>query len=172
MTTYLEQLSLEDAITVLRILSEEHHELAGRIEVLAKAQIIDINEDYYEQKVYQALIGIDVEQMWSRSFVTMRSRYSQPSKVAHELIEEALKPYADLLSKYRKLSMYTEVSKIGRGIVKGVLRFVREGQTEFKEWAPDDALEWLGGLLVDWELECKEESERTCIEHVNKLFWE
>lgn len=43
MLKYLEQLSPEEAKTVLRLLSQENRELAGRIEEQAKAQISDVD---------------------------------------------------------------------------------------------------------------------------------
>lgn len=172
MSTYLEQLSPEEAMTVLRHLAKEDREMAIRIERLAKAVISDVEEAGITDDVYQALISIDIEGLWNRPSGSKRFRYKEPVEAAYEMVEEALQPFGDLLKKYRKLAMYSEVKIVGLGIAKGILKFTSDGQTEFKQWAPDDALEWLGGMLIDWERECANISEEECIREIKKLIGE
>ncbi|TNJ67246.1 hypothetical protein FE784_06810 [Paenibacillus hemerocallicola] len=110
--------------------------------------------------------------MWDRPSGSTRFRYKEPVEAAYELVEEVLKPFAAQLNKYRKLGMLVQTKKVGLGLAKGIIKFSRESETEFREFAPDDALEWLGGLVMEWETECTDEIEKQCIRDIKKLFHE
>lgn len=169
MSKYLEQLSPEEAKSLLRLLSKENSKLAARIEELAKAKISDVDAYNVADDVYRVLVSIDVEDLWNRPNGSNRFRYVEPVEAAYEMVEEALEPFAEQLKKYRKLAMYQEMKRVGLGIANGILKFTKEGHTEFKEWAPDDAMEWLGGLLMEWEKGCTDENEKECIREMNQL---
>ncbi|WP_027415001.1 hypothetical protein [Aneurinibacillus terranovensis] len=128
-----------------------------------------MNEDNVADDVYRALISIGVEGLWNRPSGSKCFCYVELVEATYEMVEEALEPFAEQLWKYRKLAMFSEMKKAGPGLAKGILKFTSEGQTEFKEWAPDDALEWLGGLLMEWEKECKDVSEKECIREINQF---
>jgi hypothetical protein len=165
---YLKQLSPEEAKTVLLLLAKESRELASQIGKMAKAIISDVDDDEVADEVYWELTNIDVEALWNRSG-SSRFGYVEPVEAAYEMVEEVLEPFAEQLKKYRKLDMFTEVNKMGLGLAKGILKFTKEGQTEFKEWAQDDPLDWLDGLLMEWEKECKDVSEKECIREIHQL---
>lgn len=172
MSKFLEQLSPEEAKTVLRLLSKENREWAQRIEELAEAQIRVADEDKVASDVYRALIDIDIDDLWDRPSGSERFRYAEPAVAAYEMVEEALEPFAEQLKRYRNLAMFADAKKMGRGLAKGILKFSSEGQTEFKEYAPYDASEWLDGLLTDWQNECRNANEKECICAITELLEE
>jgi hypothetical protein len=168
MSTFLEQLSPEEAKSILRILSAEDPNIANRIHKLAKKRLSKVDEKEVENEVYRKLLSLQVEDIVSRSG-SKRFGYVEPVEAAYEVVEEALEPFANQLMKYRKLAMFPEMSKVGMGLAKGIIKFTKAGKTEFKEWAPDDAIEWLHGLLIEWEKDCKDSHEKDFIYRINQL---
>src|SRR4030042_779796 len=61
----------------------------------------------------------------------------------------------DELKRYQELSMDEEAKLYCMGILKGIYRFEKESESEFKGWATDAPREYFGSILSDWKKECK-----------------
>lgn len=134
MSKYMEQLNPEQAKEVLRILCKGEAKLASRVEELARDLIIsEIQEKDIASQVYGALEHIDVRDLKYRSGKT-RFGYFEPVEAAYEMMEDALKPFAEAIHKLRNLDLLLEVKNAGLGLTKGVIKFSKESRSEFSEW--------------------------------------
>jgi hypothetical protein len=60
---------------------------------LAKTKISGIDEESISEAVYQALIGVDMEAIYTRPPESKRFRYMEPVEAVYEVVEETLAPF-------------------------------------------------------------------------------
>ncbi len=144
----------DDAFVILQTLAKEDKELAKRIEQLALEYLSNVDVESVADEVYSELDCIDVEELWDRSGST-RDGYVDPGEMAWEMFEEALQPFIDEMKKHQKLSMPYEAKYQCMGILKGIYRFYKESNSEFKDWAVDAPGEYFGTVLDEWRGSCE-----------------
>ena len=124
----LDEISAEDALTILRLLAKEDPKLANRIEQIAIEYLSDVDIEDLASQVYFDLDSIEVEEVWDRSGRT-RNGYVEPTEMAFQMFEDALDPFIEEMKKYQKLSMFAEAKEYCIGILKGICRFENETRT-------------------------------------------
>ena len=107
----IDQLSLHDAIAVLKTLADSDAQLAGRIAEIATEQLMGIDPDDVAAEVLQELDFLEVEDVWHQAGAS-RDGYRETDEIADEMIGNALEPYREDLGRYQKLDMLEEATYI------------------------------------------------------------
>ncbi len=85
----IDQLSLHDAIAVLKTLADSDAQLAGRIAEIATEQLMGIDPDDVAAEVLYELDFLKVEDVWNQAGAS-RDGYRDTDEVADEMIINAL----------------------------------------------------------------------------------
>ena len=145
----IDQLSLHDAIAVLKTLADSDPQLAGRIAEIAMEQLRGIDPDDVAAAVLQDLDFLEVEDVWDQAGAS-RDGYRETDEVADEMIDNALEPYREDLTRYQRLNMLEEATYICMGIISGLYLFEHESSSEFKDWAVDLSVIYAEDTLKKW----------------------
>lgn len=158
----IQQISPQEALSILKILAEEDETIAVKIEqifrenILIDSTIEDIDE--IAESVCRDLEFIDVEDVWDNSGST-RDGYVDPDEYACSLYEDTLQEYLDELKRQKDLSTKDEVKYYCMGILKGIYLFETESSSEFKDWASDVGKENFFSILNDWKKDCQNKED-------------
>jgi hypothetical protein len=140
-------------------------------EIVLKAvdeELRRVDADEVAKKVFYGLNALDVDELYEHSGKTHYG-YEEPSDVAYEMAEGAIAPFVRDIEKYRKLGMKAAEKETCRGVVRGLLLYDEKGDSEFKDWIPDAAVEFADDIvqtygeyntaadLADIQSECGEE---------------
>ncbi len=145
----IDQLSLHDAIAVLKTLADSDAQLAGRIAEIATEQLMGIDPDDVAAEVLYELDFLEVEDVWDQAGAS-RDGYRDTDEVADEMISSALESHMEELSRYQRLNMLEEATYICMGIISGLYLFDCESSSEFKDWAGDLSESHAEGTLRQW----------------------
>ncbi|MCL0074030.1 hypothetical protein M1O17_03950 [Dehalococcoidia bacterium] len=154
----LNKVSPEQALAILKRLAEKNSDIAEQIEVEGKQLLKEVDPEEICEDVYSALDGIEVEELWDRSG-SDRYGYSSPEDMALEMIEEELEPHNEEVRRYLELGMTKEAKLCCMGVLKGLYRYVKESESEFKDWAVDIPEECFGDLLTQWKTRAKNKDD-------------
>ena len=127
--------------------------------------MIEVDVDEVAESVLQDLSMIRVEDLWDRAGPSSRG-YSSPDEMAAEMFEEAIEPRQQEVEKYQRLGMREACMLYAMGTLKGIYRFEKEGEREFKEWARDMPAEFFGFLLEGWRRNSAEENRKRMNESI------
>lgn len=145
----IDQLSLHDAIAVLKTLADSDAQLAERIAEIATEQLREIDPEDIAAEVFLALDLLEVEDVWDQAGAS-RNGYRGTDEVADEMIEDALEPYREELRRYQRLNMLEEAMCVCMGIISGLYMFENESSSEFKDWAVDIPVSHAMNTLKEW----------------------
>jgi len=166
----LDEITPEDALAILNILSTEDEAIAGMIERIAMEYLKGVDIDEIAGSVFFDLDSLAVEDVWDHSGRT-RDGYVDPGDMAWQMFEDALEPYMDELKKYLELSMHADAKNYCKGILKGIYRYDKESNSEFKDWATDAPGENFEFVLNEWEKSCKDKRDVKDVEdYIKKHF--
>jgi len=154
----LDKINPDVAFAILEILAREDTSIAKRIEKIAMEQLREIDVDDIASQLYFELDSIPVEDVWENSGST-RYGYVEPTELAWEMFEEALEPFLEELKKYQGLSMDVEVKKCCMGILKGIYKFEKESNSEYKDWAVDAPKDFFRSVQSDWKKSSKNKKD-------------
>ena len=158
----LQQISPQEALSILKILAEEDQTIAVRIEQIFRENILidSTKEDIDEiaDSVCSYLEFIDVEDVWHNSGST-RDGYVDPHEYAWSLYEDRLQEYLDELKRHKDMSTINEVKYYCMGILKGIYLFETESSSEFKDWAADAGMDNFFSILDDWKKDCQNKED-------------
>lgn len=132
----IDQLSPDDALSILKTLADADEQIARRIAEIAVDYLSKVDLEKEAGVLYDELNLLEVEEVWDRAGST-RHGYVEPHEAAYEMVEEVIEPYLEQLKKYHKLGMNTEANRMCMGLLLGLYEFERESTSEFKNWAPD-----------------------------------
>jgi len=146
---FLENITVDDALRILKSLAEEDKQIAGRIEQIGREYLAEIDLEDITSDVYEELDCLCIEDVWNQSGRT-RYGYVDPYEKSSEVFEETFEPFIEELEKYRKLSMNAEATTYCKGILKGIYQYEKESSSEFKDWAVDAPRENFRSILTDF----------------------
>ncbi len=158
MKNFLDEISPNDALQVLRKLCDVDPDLRQRIQCEALKLLSNGDADKIADEVYCELDGIDVEELWDRSGPS-RHGYSSPEEMAVEMLEELLQRYIDRVKKYHEIGMAQQSREYCMGVLQGIYEFDHRSKSQFKEWAMDVPSECFGALLSDWRRGCSQKDD-------------
>lgn len=144
----------EDALRILRNLCASDPAVRKCLLAEAERVLADVDVDEVAESVLFDLDAISVEDLWDRSGAS-RHGYSSPDEMAAQMFEEALHPHEEEIKKYQKLSMSDQCMHYVMGTLKGIYRFEKEAESEFKDWATDVPAETFGFLLDEWRKDAR-----------------
>jgi hypothetical protein len=142
-------LSQESAIRMLIDLCEDQ-EVAERISKMVKLSLPDVDVEEIADDVFDALNSIEVEELWDNSGET-RYGYNEPTEVAFEMLEDALRDFTEKMAQYKNLDMKKEEKKYCKGLISGLVKYASKGSNEFADWVPDDPYIIIENILYDWK---------------------
>lgn len=148
-TDILHVITPEQAAIVLKQLVATAPELRRTARRLALKLIGDVDVEGVEEGVYWDLDSIAVEEVWDRSG-RKRGGYVDPGKAAWQVFEEALTPSLDSLRRFQRLGLMPQAKRQCMGILKGIWRFEKESDSEFKGWAVDAPGEFFASTYREW----------------------
>jgi hypothetical protein len=146
----IDQLSPEDALSVLRTLAGDSEQIAGRIAEIAIDYLSEVDPEEEAGVLYDELDHLEVEEVWDRAGST-RHGYVEPHEAAYEMVGEVFEPYLEQLKKYHKLGMNTEANRLCMGLLLGLYEFERDSTSEFKNWAPEASSEFAWEVVEVWK---------------------
>ena len=144
----------EQALSVLKILIAEDNSLAKRIQQIIHQLIGNIDIEEIAELIYSALDFIEVEELWDRTGPSSFG-YETPEDVVIEMFEETLNPFIKQLQQYHASSMFNEEKSYCMGILWGLYRFDKEVDSKFREWAEDVAGIMFNNILEEWQQRCQ-----------------
>ena len=147
---FIEALDRGSAISILVELCRDD-DLAKRISAMAKASLSNFDSEAIADKVFKRLNSIQVEDLWDNSGKTRYGGYIDPTELAFEMIENGLRPFILDMKQLKSLNMMNEEKECCKGILVGLLRYAKEGNNEFRDWAPDDPYTIADNIVYDWK---------------------
>jgi hypothetical protein len=149
MLDLIKKLTAEQALEVVKRLSEKGGEIGEAVLAEAKSLLMGVDVDETADEVFCVLDSIDVQDCWARSG---RSRYgyTEPGEAAVELVEEELQPFYDQAKRYQELGMAEQETTYSMGVILGIYRYEHESKSEFRKWCEDVPIECAGYLLDKW----------------------
>lgn len=148
--TVIEQLTLVEAVAILKALAASDEQLANRIAELGLAYLDPVDTGAVAAGLYEDLEALEVEDVWNRSGKT-RYGYVETSEAAYQMIEEVIDPYLKQIKKYQTLGLAAEACKLCMGLLLGLYQFERESQSKFKDWATDAPGEFAASVIAAWQ---------------------
>ncbi|MAF76045.1 MAG: hypothetical protein CMF17_09370 [Idiomarinaceae bacterium] len=145
----INNLSPQEALTLLKNLAENDPQLAKRIAQMAHEHIREVDSQDVAADVYSDLDALQVEDVWDQAGST-RHGYVETQEVADEMIHNVLAPYTGDLERYKMLNMPQEALAVCMGILEGLYLFETESTNEFKDWAVDIPQSYADTTLQLW----------------------
>ncbi len=143
----LDQLTADEAATVLRLLLENRPDLKKDVEALAKSVIGDVSVEDVADAVEDEVRSLDLEDLNSRAGSHAHG-YVEPSEAAWELVEEAVAPFLDDIKRRAESGQFDAALATCAGVVLGLYRRRDNDREEFLGWAPDSPDEMAGEAVV------------------------
>jgi hypothetical protein len=145
----IDNLSPEDALTILRQLAARDEKLAGEIAALARNHLSKVDMDKVARTLRHQLELLEPEDVWERAGMT-RYGYVDDSEAAFELLQELLEPHLDEVRRRQKAGLYLEAEQICMGLMLAFYEFEYEWTSEFKDWVVDLSLEYACDIARLW----------------------
>ena len=133
MNDVIKKLTAEQALEVVKRLSEKGGEIGEAVLAEARNLLTAVNVDETADEVFFVLDSIDVQDCWDRSGKS-RYGYTEPSEAAVELVEEELQPFYDQAARYQELGMTGARNDLLYGSDFRNYRYEHESKSEFREW--------------------------------------
>ena len=150
MKSFLQSLNSEEASQVLKTLLDDNPELMKKAYDIAKKAVGDVDADTIMDEVYYELDALEVEDLYSHSGKT-RYGYVDPHDKAWEMFEEAVSPFVDEMKKNQKRDLPATAKSHCIGIIKGLLRYGEESNSDFKDWITDAAGDYVTTVVEEWK---------------------
>lgn len=152
---FLTYLSADDALAILRLLARDEA-VASRIrevtETYLKCNAPHVSKDVetIAGDVRRELEGLEVEEVWDRAGRTSAG-YVEPSEVADEMIQRALDPFLEQVTRYQRLGMSLEGMYVCMALLQGLYEFEHNSNSQFKDWATDLPSAYAEIALERWQ---------------------
>ena len=90
MAKLLEQISGEEALKILRLLSAQDQDIENRIEELAENILKNVDLEEISEEVFFNLDNFDVHDLWDQSGARSDGGYISTEEMAYEMIENEI----------------------------------------------------------------------------------
>ncbi|MBT8366921.1 MAG: hypothetical protein KJP23_19705 [Deltaproteobacteria bacterium] len=151
MAKLLEQISGEEALNILRLLSAQDQNIENRIEELAKNILKDVDLEEVSEEVFFDLDIIDVHDLWDQSGARSNGEYTSTEEMAYEMIENEIKPHINNFIRLHKSGLKSASISYCMGLLKGIYLYSNESSSEFKDWTADIPEEFFRQILEEWK---------------------
>jgi hypothetical protein len=150
MKNFLQSLNADERSQVLMAILANDPALVKKAYAIAMEIVGDTNVDEISDDVYHALNSLDVDDLYDSSGAT-RHGYVDPSDRAWEMFEEALYPFIADMKKNQQRSLPFEAKIHCIGIIKGLLKYEKESNSDLSEWVPDAPGESIINVVDEWK---------------------
>lgn len=164
MTNILDVLNAEELRSTLKIVCKDSN-IAKKIEFVANENFCKIDIEEIANDVFDALDFLDVEDLWKNSGAQVGGGYEDPGDMACQMVEDALEPFDKRLSEYAELGLHNEAKLYCMGILKGIIQYTKNSESEFKNWATDCPEICFENILNEWKKSC---NSMTYIEEMDR----
>jgi hypothetical protein len=168
-TDILNVITPDQAVSVLKELAATDPEIRKKARAIARKLVSDVDVEEIAEEVFCELDSIAVEQVWDRSG-SKRDGYVDSGDAAWQLFEEALTPFLDSLRRCQRLGLTAQAMHHGMGILKGIYRFEKESDSEFKSWAVDAPGEYFASTYREWRKGTTSRQEVAAVRRFVKTF--
>jgi hypothetical protein len=114
-------------------------ELREQAEALAGRRLVDADRSAVADDVESSLRYHDVDELNGRAGYQSDRGYVGPGEAADEILDEALQPFLDDLTRRRELGMTTATTELAMGILCGLYACREAGSESLLEYSPDYA---------------------------------
>lgn len=146
----VDDLESAEAFEVLRRLARTPGAVGKAVRDEIRAIVSQIDMEGVAAEVYYALEDLAVEDLWDRSGRSVHG-YRHPPEEAWTMIEEVIQPYIARIEQYRRWGMNEQARDYCVQVLEGIFQYDRDADTEFKNWAPDDAGEAAAWVWDSWK---------------------
>ena len=150
MKSFIQNLSSDEASQVLKTLLDDNPELMKKAYEIALKTADDVDIDSIMDDVCSELDSLDVDDLYCHSGKT-RYGYVEPTEKAWEMFEDALLPFIDEMKKSQQRALPVAAKSHCIGIIKGLLLFEEESNSDFKDWVPDAPGECIDTVVKEWK---------------------
>ena len=150
MKKFLQSLNSDEASQVLKTLLDDNPELIKKAYDIAIKAVGDVDADTIMDEVYYELNALDVDDLYSHSGRT-RHGYVDIHDKAWEMFEEALSPFIGEMVNKQRRGLPAAAKTYCIGIIKGLWKYEEESNSDFKDWVPDAAGDYVSTVLEDWK---------------------
>jgi len=150
MKSFLQSLNATETSLVLKTLLDDNPELIKSAYNIAIKAVSDVDADTIMYEVYQQLNALDVDYLYDNSGKS-RYGYVDPNDMAYEMFEGALSPFVDEMKTNQQRSLPAAAKSYCIGIIKGLLKFEEEPNTDFVDWIPDAAGDYVDTVIEEWK---------------------
>ena len=110
----LDHLAPGEAQVVLHRLLAAHPELAAEAEQIARSSLAEVSFESVADEVEDAVRALDVDMLYNRAGRHERG-YTEPGEAAWELLEEAVEPFLEEVTRHLELGLEAEALEICKG---------------------------------------------------------
>jgi hypothetical protein len=145
----LDHLKPDEAAFVLRQLLASHPDLAAEAAKMAKSLLHEESFENIADEVEEAVNAPDLEELNSRAG-RHSGGYTDPTDAAWEILEEAVAPFIDDITRHIQSGLAEDALEICKGVVLGLYRVENGGKGEVVGWAPDFAADAACNAIDAW----------------------
>ena len=140
-TPALKAMTAAEKGELLDALLTDQPALRDRVEALAAARMSAGDRGAIAEEVESALRSLDIDQLNGRAGYRRGVGYVEPGEAADELLDEALLPFLDDMTRRGTLGMTTAAAECAVGILDGLYRCRDGGSESLLEYTPDYGIE-------------------------------
>ena len=150
MMQFIWSLKSDEISDVLADLLEADPGLTKKVYDIALKVVGDVDPEDVMEDVFYELEILDLDDLTSRSGRTQHG-YVEPYEAAWELFEEKLEPFIDEMRKNQNRTLPAAAKNYCIGIIKGILKYEEESDSDFKGWVEDAPGEYINTVFEEWK---------------------
>ena len=149
MARFIRDLSPGEAACVLSSVLEAIPDITEKAYSIAVEVVCDVDADDVMFDVFFDLDSLTVDVLNGRAGST-RYGYVEAAQAAGEIFNETVDPFVDEMVRNRERGLHLVTKTHCIGIVKGLLKYIAESRSDFKEWVLCDAREYVYTVVAEW----------------------
>jgi len=162
MVRFVRDLSPGEASRVLNSILEAIPDITEKAYSVALEVACEVDADDVMFDVFFALDSLTVDVLNGRAGST-RYGYVEAAQAAVEIFNETVDPFVDEMIRNRGRGLLFVTKTHCIGIVKGLLKYIGESGSDFKEWVLCDAREYVYTVVAEWM------KGNPCIEDIDEV---
>ncbi len=136
-TSALDALTWQERASLLEELLAARPELREQAETMARSRLVNEDRAGVADDVESTLRGFDIDELNGRAGYHPGRGYVDPGEAAYEILDEALQPFVDDLTRRGELGMTAAAVELAVGILVGLYACRHTGSESLLEYAAD-----------------------------------
>lgn len=163
----LERITSDEGLEILLQLADMDKNIENIIVELAEDIFRDVDPEALCDDVFFELDDISYTDL-IESGSPIDDQYVSPSEMAVRLVGEALDPFDVEMKRLIDLNMDEESKLYCMGVLKGIYRYGKESNSDFKDWIVEVPEEFFREFLDKWAKGRNDEDKKEMIEFIEK----